>query len=556
MASLSEPSNSPSDTLRYGELLVDCTFPELLASDLERSRDIFLSKDMTAGCPYAGLAAPEAKGVLRMTGCLEKEPWMRVDETRHNHRNGESDSDSKRGSPNSSPSQKLVKDPVSIRAGQLSVITEATVHGTWFEDDPESPQEEPESSVFTARTSVSDRPEAVSELARNMSSSSSSMRIMDISEESSTNEAPASKCMAVHVPRSKYCSVPTPVPREKPRIIDIPPPAVGESKALPASLGRVAPDLASAKVGNRETTSAPAAGVGMIRLRRQLSTECSLSGGTGMGPSLLDEGSDNGEESVESLALENFLPAVRKPPLARRPLGVDTRPATPALTHSSLSRYPTSSPLPSLPLPPDVIESLRVSISCFPETMLLTSSLSIETIRAYSKKVRRRTPIDGQFQNVDSDAGSVSSSSSQQQSRRWNMGGWLGHARRGSNMSTDKEQQARQRPSAIRLTRSLSNAKISRLLRSTGADLVASTTRPPWAPIANVFPSAPARLCDALYAHLLAYNYLPCSWAWTWAWTVLCRHTNNATSSSNGNSSSIIIVIIIKAAGSYSYATS
>ncbi|KAF7552753.1 hypothetical protein G7046_g7324 [Stylonectria norvegica] len=48
----------------------------------------------------------------------------------------------------------------------------------------------------------------------------------------------------------------------------------------------------------------------------------------------------------------------------------------------------------AVPLPPDVIETLRVSIACFPETMLLTSSLTVETIRAYSRKV---PPVRGRL---------------------------------------------------------------------------------------------------------------------------------------------------------------
>ncbi|KAJ3472288.1 hypothetical protein NLG97_g11116 [Lecanicillium saksenae] len=41
-----------------------------------------------------------------------------------------------------------------------------------------------------------------------------------------------------------------------------------------------------------------------------------------------------------------------------------------------------------VPLPPDVVETLRVSTACFPETILLSSSLTIDTIRSYSKKMR------------------------------------------------------------------------------------------------------------------------------------------------------------------------
>src|SRR5690606_16600107 len=69
--------------------------------------------------------------------------------------------------------------------------------------------------------------------------------------------------------------------------------------------------------------------------------------------------------------------------------------------------------MPGIPLPPDVVDNIRVSITCFPDTMLLTSSLSIDTIRTYSRKVRTPMP----------DLAKESSSTSTIQSpRRWGFG--------------------------------------------------------------------------------------------------------------------------------------
>ncbi|CAK7228302.1 hypothetical protein SBRCBS47491_006861 [Sporothrix bragantina] len=47
-----------------------------------------------------------------------------------------------------------------------------------------------------------------------------------------------------------------------------------------------------------------------------------------------------------------------------------------------------------IPLPREVVDTLRVSVSCFPETMLSLSSFSIQTIRSYSRKVRRCSQAD------------------------------------------------------------------------------------------------------------------------------------------------------------------
>lgn len=125
----------------------------------------------------------------------------------------------------------------------------------------------------------------------------------------------------------------------------------------------------------------------------------------------------------------------------------------------------------ALPLPPDVVETLRVSVACFPETMLLTSSLTLETIRANAKRVRLpqqggKLPFSG-------------NSSSRQNAGRsiWRK---VSSYRRGGRWS-----------------------------REDAADIdVAPEPPKPWMAIKNIFGGASDYMCDALYAHIVAYNYI------------------------------------------------
>lgn len=91
------------------------------------------------------------------------------------------------------------------------------------------------------------------------------------------------------------------------------------------------------------------------------------------------------------------LVANREParPLAdfvRCPTPPETLRSVQSWLNNSLQPYPWASQndesARAVPLPPDAIETLRVSVVCFPETILLTSSLTVETIRSYSKKMR------------------------------------------------------------------------------------------------------------------------------------------------------------------------
>jgi hypothetical protein len=119
--------------------------------------------------------------------------------------------------------------------------------------------------------------------------------------------------------------------------------------------------------------------------------------------------------------------------------------------------------------------------------MLLTSSLSIETIRAYSRKFKTFPP----GARLDAPA---SPSSLPYPSRKWTLGRILYSSRR-SNASSNTLPSGEHRSSGA------------------GRDSVDTASShpaapPPWTALRTVFDSAPEHLCDALYAHIVAYNYV------------------------------------------------
>lgn len=151
-----------------------------------------------------------------------------------------------------------------------------------------------------------------------------------------------------------------------------------------------------------------------------------------------------------------------------------------------------------IPLPQEVLEALRVSISCFPETMLLTSSLSIEMIRAYSKKLRHQTDPGHHLESDGSQSMHSTSSHNARIARRWNLS-WLNH---GQRSRPQQQQQQYHNSTSSDLSSSLDAASVV-------SSVDPQTRAPPsWAPIKTIFPTASDYLCDALYAHLLAYNYI------------------------------------------------
>ncbi|KAM0256213.1 hypothetical protein ACHAQJ_005084 [Trichoderma viride] len=132
-----------------------------------------------------------------------------------------------------------------------------------------------------------------------------------------------------------------------------------------------------------------------------------------------------------------------------------------------------------VPLPPDVMETLRVTTACFPETMLLSSSLTIETIRAYSRKAR----------NPGSDVTPLPSSQCSIPLSKQSL--WRRVVKRGSQGS--QKSRDVHTPSA-------------NMLQSPSSSSLDSPK--PWTPIKNVFGNCSDYICDALYSHIVAYNYV------------------------------------------------
>ncbi|KLU83091.1 hypothetical protein MAPG_02158 [Magnaporthiopsis poae ATCC 64411] len=173
---------------------------------------------------------------------------------------------------------------------------------------------------------------------------------------------------------------------------------------------------------------------------------------------------------------------------------------------------------PPIPLPPDVIETLMVSTACFPETMLLCSSLSIETIRAYSRKLRRlSSPENAEARSLLLAIPSPSSASlppctqsPTSPHKRWRLASILprrpstslGSHHEGLSLSYQfRHDRHGQHHHALRGDLP-TNKKPAR------THYQGSLVCPDFARFKTVFPRAADYLCDALYAHIVAYNYI------------------------------------------------
>ncbi|KAI1206755.1 uncharacterized protein F4807DRAFT_222366 [Annulohypoxylon truncatum] len=139
-----------------------------------------------------------------------------------------------------------------------------------------------------------------------------------------------------------------------------------------------------------------------------------------------------------------------------------------------------------LPLPPEVIDTLRVSIACFPETMLQCSSLSIETIRGHSRKLRYKDTSPASLYSETTVSADTLEPAKQS---KWK---WLPLKKLPSSPT-----QTPPSPQRSGLGESLESRFSPTWPR-----------KPDWTAIQNLFPTSSDYLCDALYAHIVAYNYI------------------------------------------------
>ncbi|KAH9889229.1 hypothetical protein F4778DRAFT_785782 [Xylariomycetidae sp. FL2044] len=170
-----------------------------------------------------------------------------------------------------------------------------------------------------------------------------------------------------------------------------------------------------------------------------------------------------------------------------------------------------------LPLPPDVIDTLRISVSCFPETMLLCSSLSIETIRSRSRKLTYSSEaalrVDGPSKldlittATDGAPSNDSSNSTRRPPSRWKRMITPSSTYPSLSSPSSSRKQQPQPPPAAQLSPYPPSPLTPDFAPPAPAAALAPA-RPDWTPIKVVFPSGTDYLCDALYAHLVAYNHI------------------------------------------------
>lgn len=562
-----DPSCLADEELQFREPLADCNLPELLVRDLESSEALFASKAMTAGCPSsASLAAPAVDGKHAVQeSALPPAPISRhqvpkdpprskllgIDEVNADAPDDDAAQLELNGELSDSSSVASAMEPHSIRTRGQSIVTAATsVSGrgsslslrkplsqsspipslpsskmgrggqsTWYDAETTPQEDEPVAGIHE-RNSISSPPETALDLSHS--------DVLDSSSELATDIARTTAPLRVPVGFSRHNSRSHAsfgqVLQEKPRIIDIPPLAADPERWPSLTSARYVAQSASLPSIPRRTTSVTGH---MVRDRTGgyggSSQAPSARGGrllatstgrtvNGMSEPLPTASTEDRSvrhlraPSPRSMSTDNGLPSAesdaesRTQHLASSRSLIDAGAETP-VSASHPEPFPAGASTPGIPLPPEVIESLRVSISCFPETMLLSSSLSIETIRTYSKKLRHRTDLDSHLRGDDIlrpvPAPITSNAGNAKPPKRWNLA-WPIHSQR--SRYNDYRQQ--HYPHLLR-SPPPSSTSSANLLPPGGAPVTAS-----WAPIKNIFPAASDYLCDALYAHLVAYNYI------------------------------------------------
>ncbi|KAK7946670.1 uncharacterized protein PG986_010991 [Apiospora aurea] len=171
------------------------------------------------------------------------------------------------------------------------------------------------------------------------------------------------------------------------------------------------------------------------------------------------------------------------------------------------------------PVPTEVLDTLRVSVACFPETMLLCSSLSIETIRSHSRKFKYGKLC---FASESQTSLALTDDSSPRvNNSKWK---WFSPSKKQqqdqSPKSPKKQQQQQQPPQSSR----------SMLEPITPTSPFKALGAADWQAIKRIFPTGSDHLCDALYAHILAYNYI----------TSICPRSTSAASVQRPSSKSSV----------------
>jgi hypothetical protein len=168
----------------------------------------------------------------------------------------------------------------------------------------------------------------------------------------------------------------------------------------------------------------------------------------------------------------------------------------------------------------EVLETLRISVANFPDTMLRTSSLTVQTIRSYSRKLRRGGTSSGDrgFSRDSDDYAFTASDGHAMDSVPVSMDrkSSLGNLRlkklclRGKNLHLSTRQApAYSLPSAEEddLWRPVDHHDYS-VLSNTSPSRKSSEVSACVGALRGIFPEGTDYLLDGLYAHLIAYNYI------------------------------------------------
>jgi hypothetical protein len=495
------------------EDMMDC-FPEMLARDLERSKPLFESKNMTAGVPSGPVwfaenhmsnrspsspsrivASPYQSGsvLVQNLGSIEERRSM-VSFLEHRGQGNEeveSDEESISSAQSSAgipiPSIKLREQSIATAATSLTSAsgnppspkslspTERGHEYSWIDADSEVDEEEVRSVVQDQlatpkeMAALSPRPPTPT----NMESTFDITIMMKAPQPrlhracSYVDESPKSTKQHKRQISSKSLDAPV-IP---PRVASLSSPTESTNTTprlrTPVYDSRISPD----RHGYTKKSFTPT-----HRFREEADNSTILLK------------SDFGSIELEIEDEDRYMDHYPPPPPLSRPDTVyieQTPPPSPLPTVESwlndsnppcMPQIPVDDLVKAVPLPPHVIETLRVSIACFPETMLLSSSLTTETIRSYSKKVRSPS--------VDNWADPTSDSSSLHPRKSI----WKKVVSHGRDSSSTRRHR----------------------LHSYDSNTSSGSVAPPvpWASLRHVFPGCSDYICDALYAHIVAYNYV------------------------------------------------
>ncbi|KAG6116796.1 hypothetical protein E4U13_001609 [Claviceps humidiphila] len=519
-------SSSQSVTIDDGEVVpYNGCLPELLAQDLERSSDTFASKDMTAGTPntvpkteerirtrvskasYSPYCAASAR--VQVLSAIEErdsmvsfmdqqEPELVVDQHSDSASTTSHDSSEEAEPPSFRHRGSVVTSATSVGSTpysktKVSSLAERSCACSWIDVDSDRDEDEEifDDCHFDSLSPRPPTPAADSEARMPPVAAVPRADVPSIRSRSSCMFRPRSNSVNEDLsnPTVRRYSMGPPVrlPQRSSSINTLLPRtsmSCAES-SLPQTFGTRA-QRRSKKPERIQTLAIDTAcndGFVPICVREAV-----------MKPSLMRDLSpmDDGytESDNEAMWSPMKMRAPKENPIFVRP------PSPPQQLHSvqswlnsSLQPFPWSSHgednAKLVPLPPDAVENLRISVALFPETMLLTSSLTVETIRSFSKKVRRPS--------LESSSIVLGEGLLPESPRRSLWRKVIPH-RRGSQFSDP---------------RTLSAPPSPRHPGSSAPTSPASTdTLKPWMPLKNVFGCCSDYICDALYAHIVAYNYV------------------------------------------------